>query len=70
MTCILLARMISKSLKNRSYPESWMGLRVLNLNSDVNIDIDFKEIVVTMRISYSYTKAGTSHERWKNDKML
>lgn len=57
MTWILLAMMISKSLKNRSYPERWMGCRVLDLNSEVNIDVDFKEIVVTMKVDYSYIKA-------------
>jgi len=58
MTWILLAMMISKSLKNRSDPECWMGRRVLDLNSEFNVDIDFKEKVVTMKIAYSYIKGA------------
>lgn len=70
MTWILLA-MMSKSFKNISYPESWMVCRALDLNSEVNIDLNFKEIVVTMKIAYSYTKVGTSVAlELENDKLL
>lgn len=44
MTWKLLAMTLSKSLKSRSYLESWMEGRVFDLASGFNLDLDFKEI--------------------------
>lgn len=50
VTWKLLAMTLSKSIKNRSYLESWMEGRILDLASGFNLDLDFKET------AYWYTK--------------
>lgn len=50
VTWKLLAMTLSKSIKNRSYLESWVEGRILDLASGFNLDLDFKEI------AYWYTK--------------